>query len=120
MVAARLELQQMLLNLVLNAIQALVSTEKAQVEIGWREASNGIVEFWVEDNGPGLSEELKKSVFRPFVSSKSTGTGIGLAVVRRVAERHDGTVSIEESSFGGARFILRLPIADEAEDRFVG
>lgn len=118
--AARLELQQIVLNLALNAMQALESGGGGEVEVQWRVLSDRVVELRVEDNGPGLSHPDTQSVFRPFVSSKSTGTGIGLAVVRRVAERHNGTVAVEKSRSGGASFVLRLPISDEVEDRSVG
>ena len=119
-VAARLELQQLVLNLVLNAIQALNSREDRRIEVGWRRLSDGMVEFRVDDSGPGLTVEEAQTAFQPFVSSKSKGTGIGLAVVRRVAERHNGQAWIEESRMGGASFVVTLPIASDVEERAVG
>jgi signal transduction histidine kinase len=65
-------------------------------------------ELTVSDNGPGIPAELADRIFEPFVSGKSTGTGLGLALVHRIVENHGGTVSLETSSPQGAVFLFRF------------
>jgi two-component system nitrogen regulation sensor histidine kinase NtrY len=60
-----------------------------------------------QDNGPGIDPELKNKIFDPYISSKSSGMGLGLAIVHRIAEEHSGSVICEEAA--GARFIFDLP-----------
>ena len=65
---------------------------------------------FVDDDGPGVDETLTASLFDPNVSGRAGGSGLGLALVRAVAEAHQGEVSHEASKLGGARFVLRLPL----------
>jgi signal transduction histidine kinase len=64
----------------------------------------------VEDQGPGVSSGDAQRIFEPFFTTRTTGTGLGLAVVRRVVLAHGGTVSVGQRPGGGARFELRLPL----------
>lgn len=96
-----------LLNLVTNALQAGGST--AEVRLDFRLAGQ-FAELRVTDNGPGVPAGLQRQIFDPFFTSKSDGTGLGLAVVRSVAEAHGGDVRVENQP-RGARFVLRLPLA---------
>ena len=64
----------------------------------------------VVDDGDGVPPELRERIFAPFFTLRARGTGLGLAVVRRVVEAHRGTVSIETTPGGGATFVLKLPI----------
>jgi signal transduction histidine kinase len=68
------------------------------------------VELSVADNGPGLPSDFGERWFEPYTSSKARGTGIGLAVVKKIAEEHGGSVRAENRAQGGAQFILRLPL----------
>jgi two-component system sensor kinase FixL len=70
----------------------------------------------VEDTGPGIPELLTRDIFNPFVSSKASGMGIGLAVSRRIVERHLGRIDIGANKAGGARFRLTLPISQQPEE----
>ena len=108
--ASMLELQQVLTNLTLNAIQEAGKSPEGTVEISFAEHHDGEVMISVDDNGPGLDAVLHETVFQPFVTSKAKGTGIGLAVAKRIVERHMGTIAVKESSIGGARFEMTLPI----------
>lgn len=65
----------------------------------------------VDDDGPGIPPEVADDLFRPFVTSKHAGTGLGLAFCRKVAEAHGGSIDVETSPLGGARFALDLPLA---------
>jgi signal transduction histidine kinase len=72
---------------------------------------DGFVEITVEDSGVGIDPAVAERLLDPFFTTKPTGTGLGLAVVKRLAEAHSGTVSIESGTAGGARVTVRLPHA---------
>jgi two-component system sensor histidine kinase FlrB len=95
-----------LLNLANNALQH--AGANARVEISARRNGTDI-ELYVRDNGPGVPAEFSQRVFEPFFTSRPDGTGLGLAVVRSVAQAHRGSVSLDESSDAGCCFVMRLP-----------
>jgi two-component system, NtrC family, nitrogen regulation sensor histidine kinase NtrY len=104
-------LRRVLFNLVRNAAQALVNRSAASGRIVVRLAQEG--EFWnldVEDNGPGIPTELRETVFDPYVTTKDDGTGLGLSIVKKVVIEHGGTIRAGESTLGGARLRVRLPV----------
>ena len=72
------------------------------------------VRLHVSDTGPGLPPEMRERVFQLFTTTKRKGTGLGLAVVRKIVERHGGTVVIEAGEPHGARFVVELPTAQRA------
>ena len=101
------QLEQLLINLVRNAVDASMET-KGAVETGWQQ-SNGQVEIWVRDEGPGLASTA--NLFVPFFTTKSEGSGIGLVLSRQIAEAHGGTLSLENrSQKRGCEARLRLPL----------
>jgi two-component system nitrogen regulation sensor histidine kinase NtrY len=105
--ADRDQVEQALINLVRNAADASLATDGA-VSIGWRHASDGRVELWVCDEGPGLPESA--NLFVPFFTTKPGGSGIGLVLCRQVAEGHGGTVSlVDRDDRRGCRAMLCLP-----------
>ena len=114
--ADRHKVQQALLNLVLNAADA--AGENGTVRIT-ASAENGGVSFAVEDDGPGVPCELRERVFEPFFTTKppGRGSGMGLAISRRIAEVHGGSLTLEDAPGGGARFVLRLPADPEGKER---
>lgn len=63
----------------------------------------------VDDDGPGIPESLKATLFKPFTTTKRKGNGLGLAICKKIIEEHGGTISIEEGRMSGARFAIRLP-----------
>ncbi len=100
------QILQMLLNLVLNAIEA--SPEGAAVCIGSVCSDDGC-EWTVDDAGPGVPAEDRERIFDPFYTSRPEGSGLGLSIATRIVEGHGGTIQYEESAAGGARFVVRLP-----------
>jgi len=112
---------QALMNLLINAIEA-VPERTGRVVLAARRGGPGEVLLQVDDNGPGLPEAVRDRPFEPFVSTKGQrGTGLGLAVSRRLAVRHGGELRSEDLEGGGTRMELRLPIeGDDASDRTRG
>lgn len=97
-----------LVNLIDNAVRAHGGAE-GQVEVQVGVEDEGRVGFRVRDDGPGFDEGVLPRAFEPLVTTRPTGVGLGLALVRRVAERHGGTVAAFNRSTGGAEVVLRLP-----------
>jgi signal transduction histidine kinase len=112
--ADAVQLQQVVLNLALNAMDAVQALPRTQEVVLGTSAGSGEVEIFVRDTGPGLSPEVRLHVFEPFFSTKTHGLGMGLAIVRSIVERHRGRVDVESGEAGGAVFRVRLPIADPA------
>jgi signal transduction histidine kinase/ActR/RegA family two-component response regulator len=106
------QLHQVLLNLMLNAVEASKNSGVIRVKV---EASNDKVQIEVSDDGEGIPSSVKDSLFQPFVTSKAKGHGLGLAVVKNIVEEHQGTVDVVSNVGIGARFIVRLPIASEPQ-----
>ena len=94
-------------NLVSNAIEARKAP--ARIVLSAEPADEAAVLLTVDDDGPGIPADQRESVFKPFVTSKIDGTGLGLAICRKIVEEHGGTIRIEESRLGGARFEIRIP-----------
>lgn len=101
------QLQQLLLNLILNSLDATPRGGRVWVEIG--PSSLGRLSVRVNDTGPGIPEELMRRLFQPFVSGKETGLGLGLVISKRIAEDHGGVLFAANRSGGGASFTLLLP-----------
>jgi len=74
------------------------------------------VRVTVEDSGLGIPDEAREQLFRPFFTTKTHGTGLGLASSRAVAESHEGSLDVENVAGGGTRFCLRLPASAKAEE----
>ena len=104
----RLRVEQSLLNLVLNGIQACVGGGRVTVR-ATRERVGGGVDFTIEDSGPGFASEVLPQIFDPFFTTRTDGTGLGLANVRKIVEEHDGSIRAENRPQGGARMIVHLP-----------
>ncbi len=101
------QLQQLMLNLLLNALDAMPHGGAVEVEL--RSPRDGLIELLVRDTGPGVAPQILPKVFETYVSDKETGIGIGLPVSRRIAEDHGGTLAANNLPAGGACFALRLP-----------
>jgi PAS domain S-box-containing protein len=100
-------LDEVLTNLVVNALEAVEDGGRVQISA----ALNGSdrVLLTVDDDGPGIPPEMLSRLFQPFQTSKSSGTGLGLALCLKIVEGHGGTLRVEEGDLGGARFEVDLP-----------
>ena len=101
------QIQQLVLNLVLNALDAM--PQGGSIEVDLHPPRDGFLELYVRDSGPGIAAHILPKVFESFVSSKETGVGLGLPLSRRIAEDHGGTLSAYNLPIAGACFLLRLP-----------
>jgi signal transduction histidine kinase len=106
--ADKAQLVQMLTNLIANGYQAMPDGGSLRIT---RSESDGFVEITVQDSGGGIAAAVAEHLFEAFFTTKATGTGLGLATVKHLAEGHNGTVSIENGPTGGARVTIRLPHA---------
>jgi signal transduction histidine kinase/ligand-binding sensor domain-containing protein len=107
----RVQLGQVVVNLLLNACEALAKKDGERRVAISTAARAGHVELAVSDNGPGLDPEVADRVFEPFVTTKPGGLGVGLAICRSIAERHGGHLSADTPPGGGLRMTLTLPAA---------
>jgi signal transduction histidine kinase len=111
----RIHLQQVLLNLLLNSLEALNSMPAGSrhIEIGAARRNGGWVEVTVRDTGPGIELDMLPVLFEPFLTSKTKGTGLGLAISRTIVEAHGGRIHAENDPGGGACVRIELPVASE-------
>lgn len=101
------QIKQVLLNLIINAIQIL--PEQGHIEVNVSQQGDFAM-ISVADNGPGLDEAMRAHVFEPFYTQREGGIGLGLSVVKQIVEAHQGTISIHTSAMQGAEFSVKLPI----------
>jgi signal transduction histidine kinase len=100
------QLRQVMVNLLENAVHA--ASPSGRVGVRGRAAGGG-VEIEVDDTGAGVDPVARRRLFEPLITTKSKGIGLGLALVKRIAERHGGSIAHDDRPGGGARFTLRLP-----------
>jgi two-component system sensor kinase FixL len=109
------QLQQLVLNLMRNAFEAMIDLPAGQREIGLSTAlgGSGNVEIRVSDTGPGISPEILDRLFDPFTTTKKSGTGLGLAISRTIAQGHGGTIVARPVAPHGASFHVSLPVMED-------
>jgi signal transduction histidine kinase len=114
------QLHQVLLNLVLNGMQAIEGegriTIAAKVDAPGGPSQADSVEISVSDTGAGIPPESLERIFRPFYTTKRGGTGLGLSLCRRIIRQHGGTLTVESKPGKGSRFIIRLPLREAVEE----
>jgi two-component system, LuxR family, sensor kinase FixL len=104
------QIQQIVVNLVRNALEAVRGRPEPEITITTARSENGVA-IRVEDNGPGIRPEAVPDLFKAFSSSKNQGLGLGLAISRTIAQSHGGTLAVDPGGNGrGARFTLSLPL----------
>ncbi len=106
--------RQVLINLVVNALQAVSAGGKVTVSVV-RDGERAVLR--VHDDGPGIASNVLDTIFKPFVTTKDRGTGLGLAIVTRIVKEHRGTVSAANRAEGGACFEVTLPVFDDGGTR---
>lgn len=106
------QLEQVLINLITNAVHAVESREHGRVVVRARSESPSTVVLEVGDSGPGISEPDRERIFEPFYTTKADGkgTGLGLPIVRNIIDQHRGEITITTSDLGGAAFRVVLPV----------
>jgi two-component system, LuxR family, sensor kinase FixL len=107
-VADKVQVQQVLLNLLRNAAEAVADQERRDITL-LTVARDETVQISVIDNGPGLPEEVQAKLFQPFVSTKKTGMGVGLSICHAIIAAHDGSLWTEPNPEGGTIFHISLP-----------
>lgn len=109
-----LQLQQVFMNLLLNAAEAMPDGGTITVRTSYDPASRAL-QITVMDTGKGVDEEVRGKIFLPFFTTKPRGTGLGLAITKRLVEQHDGTIRVENRAGGGASFTITLPVRSDNE-----
>ena len=106
----RVSLQQVLLNLLLNAFEAMAEATPDTRVVTVRTAHRGdAVEVAVSDGGSGIAPEPMRHLFDSFFTTKKDGMGLGLSIARSIVEEHGGRITAENNSAGGATFLVALP-----------
>jgi len=111
-------MMQVFTNLFLNAIQAV--GRDGEVAVSTRlepKARARSLRITVGDNGKGISPAQRASIFEPFYTTRSDGTGLGLTIVRKIVEQHDGRIEVESEEGKGTQFTIVLPLATRGLDR---
>ena len=107
----RIQIQQVLFNLIRNAVEAMTGSPVRALTISAGPGPEGFATVRVADTGPGISEEVAPRLFEPFVTSKKTGMGIGLSICRTIIEAHGGDISCHSGKDGGTIFQFSVPTA---------
>jgi len=114
----RIQLQQVILNLIVNAMDAMADLPRAERRIAIATSRIGAsAEVSISDRGPGIPEERRGNIFTPFYSTKPDGMGLGLSIARTIIDAHDGQIIAENAVGGGAVFRVRLPVFRPRERR---
>ena len=116
--ADKVQIQQVLLNLIRNAIEAMEGCDKRELVLSAGPAGNGMVAISVADTGTGITPDMAGQLFQPFVTTKPHGTGVGLSISRTIIEAHGGEIEARPNPVGGTifRFTLRAVTQEEAGD----
>ncbi len=109
----RIQIQQVVFNLVRNALEATEGRKPREIVVATRSATDSELEVSVSDNGCGLPEDAE-AVFRPFTTNKMKGMGVGLSICRTIVEAHGGHLLAEARVGGGAVLRFTLPVTQEA------
>ena len=110
--ADRVQIQQVVINLLRNAIDAMRGLKKAELKVRVAATDDGFTLVSVSDTGSGLSDEVRERLFEPFMTTKKEGMGVGLSICRTIVEAHGGSIWAENNEAGGATFSFTLPLAE--------
>lgn len=108
----KIQIQQVVLNLVRNALEAMGKSPRRELSVTTSRGDDGFVLVTTSDTGPGLSHEVAAKLFQPFVTTKHDGMGIGLSICRSIVDAHGGKLWAETNPGGGVTFHFQLPVAE--------
>ncbi|MCA0030200.1 PAS domain S-box protein [Mesorhizobium sp. B263B2A] len=111
----RIQIQQVLLNLMRNAVEAMQGAPRRELRVVTRTRADGMAEVSVKDTGPGLAPEISAQLFQPFITTKKQGMGVGLSICRTIVESHGGHIWAEAMPGGGTAFRFTLRIVEKDE-----
>jgi two-component system sensor kinase FixL len=109
--ADRVQIQQVLVNLFRNALEAMAQAPRRELIVSNRRAADDMIEIDVSDTGTGLHDDVKPNLFQTFYTTKETGMGVGLSISRSIIEAHGGRMWADNNAAGGATFRFTLPAA---------
>jgi len=109
-------LRQALLNVVKNAVEASPDGESVGIEVT---AGDERARLTIRDHGPGIDDAIRDDLFEPFVTTKSDGTGLGLAMTQQIIEEHHGEIRVDQPDDGGTRFVIDLPLEAPSDESVV-
>ncbi|MBI3021691.1 MAG: MCP four helix bundle domain-containing protein [Candidatus Omnitrophica bacterium] len=112
------QLEQVFLNLLLNAVQAMPEGGAIEITASWvkgRTETDGSIEIAVSDTGPGIPKALRDKIFDPFFTTKANGIGLGLSLAKKVVEQHQGVIEVQDRNGSGAAVTIRLPAKQPVE-----
>jgi PAS domain S-box-containing protein len=115
----RIQIQQVLVNLIRNAVEAMANLPRRELVVLTRRVNAESVEIAVADRGPGITEDVRKHLFEPFHSTKRDGMGLGLSICRSIVEAHGGRLRCDENPGGGTVFRFNLSVPTTEQDRSV-
>jgi two-component system sensor kinase FixL len=110
----RVQIQQVMINLLHNAVEAMQSSSRRVLGIATRQEGADFLQVSVADTGTGLAPEVHATLFQPFITTKGQGLGIGLSICRSIIDSHRGKLWVESNDGGGTVFRFRLPVAEKA------
>ena len=113
--ADKIQIQQVILNLMRNAMEAMQELSRQELDISTTQSADGMVMVSFADTGPGIPEAITAQLFRPFVTTKTDGMGVGLSVSRTIIEAHGGRLWAEPRQGGGTVFHLTLKGVNKEE-----
>jgi two-component system sensor kinase FixL len=114
--ADRIQTQQVLVNLIRNALEAMAESKRRELVPTTARLEEEAAEIAVGDSGPGLAKEIVDRLFEPFVSTKRNGMGLGLSLCRSIVESHGGRIRVSENPGCGLTFRFTLPAASGNEN----
>ena len=112
--ADRVQIQQVLVNLLRNGLDAMADTTRRELTVSSRPTEGGMAEISVSDTGPGIGPDAAARLFEPFFTTKPSGLGVGLSISRGIVEAHGGEMHAENNAAGGATFRFTLPLRSES------
>jgi two-component system, LuxR family, sensor kinase FixL len=115
--ADKVQIQQVLLNLLRNAVEAMESSQKRELVISTESGNDDMVTISVADTGSGIAPEIMSQLFQPFVTNKRDGMGVGLSISRTIVEAHGGKIGVEPNPGGGTIFRLTLRAVTQEDFR---